>query len=124
LRPTRHPSAHRRRQQLPAKRRTSGGFQYYVSASGDRGNSTGFYLDGAVNEDALTEIANIFPNPDAIQEFSFETNNYSAKFGGRGGGVMNAVTRVAATSFMARRSSSCEPAISTRAISSRPGRMA
>ncbi len=65
----------------------------YVSASGGRANSTGFYLDGAVNEDALTEIANIFPNPDAIQEFTFETNNYSAKFSGRGGGVMNAVTR-------------------------------
>jgi hypothetical protein len=71
----------------------------YVSASGGRANSTGFYLDGAVNEDALTEIANIFPNPDAIQEFSFETNNYSAKFGGRGGGVMNAVTRGGANQF-------------------------
>ncbi len=71
----------------------------YVSASGGRGNSTGFYLDGAVNEDALTEVANIFPNPDAIQEFSFETNNYSAKFGGRGGGVMNAVTRGGANQF-------------------------
>ncbi|HEY3837478.1 MAG TPA: carboxypeptidase-like regulatory domain-containing protein, partial [Bryobacteraceae bacterium] len=71
----------------------------YVSASGGRGNSTGFYLDGAVNEDALTEIANIFPNPDAIQEFSFETNNYSAKFGGRGGGVMNVVTRGGTNQF-------------------------
>ena len=65
----------------------------YVGASGGRGDSTAFYLDGGLNEDALTEVANIFPNPDAIQEFSFETNNYSAKFGGRGGGVMNAVTR-------------------------------
>lgn len=65
----------------------------YVGASGGRGDSTTFYLDGGLNEDALTEVANIFPNPDAIQEFSFETNNYSAKFGGRGGGVMNAVTR-------------------------------
>ena len=65
----------------------------YISASGGRGNSTAFYLDGAVNEDALTEVANVFPNPDAMQEFSFATNNYSAKFAGRGGGVMNAVTR-------------------------------
>ncbi len=65
----------------------------YVGASGGRGDSTAFYLDGAVNEDVLTQIANIFPNPDAIQEFSFETNTYSVKFGGRGGGVMNAVTR-------------------------------
>ena len=49
----------------------------YVGASGGRGDSTAFYLDGGLNEDALTEVANIFPNPDAIQEFSFETNNYS-----------------------------------------------
>ena len=32
-----------------------------------------------------TQVANVAPNPDAIQEFSFQTNNYSAKFGGRGG---------------------------------------
>ncbi len=71
----------------------------YVGASGGRGDSTSFYLDGAVNEDMLTQVANVFPNPDAIQEFSFETNTYSAKFGGRGGGVMNAVTRGGTNQF-------------------------
>jgi hypothetical protein len=71
----------------------------YTGASGGRGDSTTFYLDGALNEDALTEVANVFPNPDAIQEFSFETNNYSAKFGGRGGGVMNAVTKGGTNEF-------------------------
>jgi len=57
----------------------------YVAASGGRGDSVNFYLDGALNEDSYTDIANAFPNPDAIGEFSFETNNYSAKYGGRGG---------------------------------------
>jgi hypothetical protein len=71
----------------------------YVGASGGRGDSTAFYLDGGLNEDALTLIANVFPNPDAIQEFSFQTNNYSAKFGGQGGGVMNAVTRGGTNKF-------------------------
>ena len=71
----------------------------YVGASGGRGDSTAFYLDGGLNEDALTLIANVFPNPDAIQEFSFQTNNYSAKFGGQGGGVMNAVTRGGTNQF-------------------------
>jgi hypothetical protein len=71
----------------------------YVGASGGRGDSTAYYLDGGLNEDALTLIANIFPNPDAIQEFSFQTNNYSAKFGGQGGGVMNAVTRGGTNQF-------------------------
>jgi hypothetical protein len=65
----------------------------YVGASGGRGDSTAFYLDGALNEDVLTQIANVFPNPDAVQEFSFDTSAFSAKFAGLGGGVMNAVTR-------------------------------
>ena len=67
--------------------------QFLISASGGRGNSTAFYLDGGLDEDPYTQVANIFPNPDAIQEYSFQTNNYSAKFAGRGGGVVNAVTR-------------------------------
>lgn len=64
-----------------------------VSASGGRGNSTTFVLDGGLHEDPYTEVANVAPNPDAIQEFSFQTNNYSAKFAGRGGGVVNMVTK-------------------------------
>jgi hypothetical protein len=64
-----------------------------VGISGGRGDSTAFYLDGALNEDVLTQIANIFPNPDAVQEFSVDTSTFSAKFAGLGGGVMNVVTR-------------------------------
>jgi len=71
----------------------------FVSASGARSNETAFYLDGGINEDPYTEIANIFPNPDAIQEFSVQTNSYSAKFGGRGGGVVNAATRSGSNEF-------------------------
>src|SRR5262245_4514561 len=64
-----------------------------ISASGGRGNSTTFVLDGGLHEDPYTEVANVAPNPDAIMEFSFQTNNYSAKFAGRGGGVVNMVTK-------------------------------
>ena len=70
-----------------------------VSASGGRGNSTAFFLDGGLNEDPYTQVANVFPNPDAIGEFSFQTNSYSAKFAGRGGGVVNAVTRSGTNQF-------------------------
>lgn len=70
-----------------------------ISASGGRGNSTTFVLDGGLHEDPYTEVANVAPNPDAIQEFSFQTNNYSAKFGGRGGGVVNMVTRSGTNDF-------------------------
>jgi len=70
-----------------------------VSVAGGHANSAAFYLDGASNEDPYTQIANVFPNPDAIQEFSFQTNSYNAKFGGRGGGVVNAVTRGGTNAF-------------------------
>jgi len=36
-----------------------------VSASGGRGNSTTFVLDGGLHEDPYTEVANVAPNPDA-----------------------------------------------------------
>ena len=71
----------------------------FESASGGRGNSTGFYLDGGVDEDPYDQVSNIFPDPDTIQEFSYETNNYSARYGGRGGGVVNAATRSGANQF-------------------------
>ena len=71
----------------------------YVGISGGRGDSTAFYLDGALNEDVLTQIANVFPNPDAVQEFSIDTSTFSAKFAGLGGGVMNVVTRGGGNKF-------------------------
>jgi hypothetical protein len=70
-----------------------------ISASGGRGNSTTFVLDGGIHEDPYTEVANVLPNPDAVQEFSYQTNNYGAKFSGRGGGVVNVVTRSGTNEF-------------------------
>jgi hypothetical protein len=70
-----------------------------ISASGGRGNSTTFVMDGGIHEDPYTEVANVLPNPDAVQEFSYQTNNYGAKFGGRGGGVVNVVTRSGTNDF-------------------------
>jgi len=42
-----------------------------ISASGGRGNSTTFVMDGGIHEDPYTEVANVLPNPDAVQEFSY-----------------------------------------------------
>jgi len=70
-----------------------------ISASGGRGNSTHFVLDGGTHEDPYTEVPNVAPNPDAVQAFKFDTNTYSAKFGGRGGGVVNIVTKSGTNQF-------------------------
>lgn len=67
--------------------------QQFVSVSGGRANTILYLLDGGVNQDIYTNVANIYPNPDALQEFSIITNNFSAEYGSRLGGVMNAVTR-------------------------------
>ena len=66
----------------------------YVNASGGAMmNSTVFYLDSSLNMDPYTQVSNVFPNPDAVQEFTFVTNSANAKYDGMGGGVVNAVTR-------------------------------
>ncbi|MBM3735383.1 MAG: hypothetical protein FJW39_06295 [Acidobacteria bacterium] len=64
-----------------------------VSVNGSRGNSTNYILDGANNNDHYSNAANPMPNPDALQEFSVQTNNFSAEFGRNSGGIVNAITR-------------------------------
>src|SRR5258708_13560633 len=39
------------------------------------------------------------PNPDALQEFSVLTNNFSAEFGRNSGGIVNAVTKSGSNSL-------------------------
>ena len=62
------------------------------SANGSRQNQTTYRLDGANNNDIYTNVNQPFPFPDALQEFSVQTSNYSAKYGGNAGPVVNVVT--------------------------------
>jgi hypothetical protein len=64
-----------------------------VSVNGNRGNSTNYILDGGQNNDHYNNAPNPMPNPDALQEFSVQTNNFSAEFGRNSGGIVNAVTK-------------------------------
>jgi len=64
-----------------------------VSVDGGRANTTNYILDGAQNNDHYSNAPNPMPNPDALQEFSVQTNNFSAEFGRNLGGVVNAVTK-------------------------------
>src|SRR5438045_1155185 len=64
-----------------------------VSVKGNRSNNTNYILDGAQNNDLYSNAPNPLPNPDALQEFSVQTNTFSAEFGRNIGGIVNAVTR-------------------------------
>jgi len=64
-----------------------------VSTNGARQNQVSFRLDGANNNDLYTNVNQPFPFPDALQEFSVQTSNYSAQYGGNAGGVVNIVTK-------------------------------
>lgn len=70
-----------------------------VSTNGSRQNQVSFRLDGSYNNDIYTNVNQPFPFPDALQEFSVQTSNYSAKFGGNAGGVVNVVTKSGSNEF-------------------------
>ena len=65
----------------------------FFSVNGARDNTVNFQMDGTDQNDPYTNVSNPFPNPDALQEFSVQTNNYDAEFGRNSGAVVNAVTR-------------------------------
>jgi len=70
-----------------------------VSANGSRANQTGFYLDGSSNNDIYTNVNQPFPFPDALQEFSVQTADYSARYGGNSGAVVDAITKSGTNAF-------------------------
>jgi hypothetical protein len=64
-----------------------------IATNGARGNQISYQLDGANNSDGLTNVNAPFPFPDALQEFSVQTANYSAQFGKNAGAAVNGVTK-------------------------------
>lgn len=63
------------------------------SINGQRSNSNEFLLDGAPNTAASQNQPVINANPDMVQEFKVETNNFAAEYGRASGGVFNVITR-------------------------------
>jgi hypothetical protein len=64
-----------------------------VSTNGSRQYQTNYLLDGGNNVDEYTNVNAPFPFPDALQEFSVQTSNYSAEYGNSAGGVVNIITK-------------------------------
>jgi Carboxypeptidase regulatory-like domain len=63
------------------------------SANGARQDTISYQLDGGNYVDEYTNVNQPFPFPDALQEFSVQTSNYSAEYGENAGGVVNVVTK-------------------------------
>ncbi len=61
--------------------------------------SVNYYLDGGINMTGIRNTGNILPNPDAIQEFRVQTNNYAADYGRFQNGVVNVLTKSGTNQF-------------------------
>jgi hypothetical protein len=70
-----------------------------ISANGAGDEQNSYRLDGASNTDPYFQENQSFPFPDALQEFSIQTSNYSAAYGNNAGAVVNVVTRSGTNSF-------------------------
>ena len=69
------------------------------STNGARQNSISYQLDGGNYVDEYTNVNQPFPFPDALQEFSVQTSNYSAEYGSNAGGVVNVITKSGTNNF-------------------------
>ena len=69
------------------------------SIGGLRGRQNSFTIDGVNNNDPQVTIASQQVIPDAVQEFSLSTNQFSAEFGTAAGGQFNVVTKRGTNEF-------------------------
>jgi Carboxypeptidase regulatory-like domain/TonB dependent receptor-like, beta-barrel len=60
---------------------------------GGTSDETNYQLDGGSYNDTYLNSNLPFPNPDAVQEFSLQSANYSAEFGNAASGIVNIVTK-------------------------------
>jgi hypothetical protein len=74
---------------------------YYtpVAMAGARGGAGNYLLDNADNNDAQTAMPRPYPNVDAVEEFSIQTNSFDAQYGRSVGGVVNVVTKSGTNEF-------------------------
>ena len=71
-----------------------------INGSSDSGvGQVAYYLDGGSNMTGVRNTGNPLPNPDAIREFSVQTNNFSAQFGRNSAGVVSVLTKSGTNAF-------------------------
>lgn len=80
-------------------RSTSTGEGNAFAVNGTRGSGVAYSLDGGMNTDSYRNFSGLFPNPDAVLEFSMQKNNFSAEFANASGAVVNVVTKSGTNEF-------------------------
>ena len=74
----------------------------HVIINGSTDNMVGqvtYYLDGGLNMTGVRDTGNVLPNPDAMDQFNVQTNNFSAEYGRTGAGVVSVVTKSGTNTF-------------------------
>ena len=66
---------------------------YNLTVNGGRPGSTQFLADGVNNTGVSYGRTMVSFTPETVQEFSIQTNSYSAEFGTAGGGIINTTTK-------------------------------
>ena len=69
------------------------------TVNGNRQTGVYYLLDGGMNQNSYQNFSGEFPNPDAIQEFDIETNNFSAEYANATGAVVSVVTKSGTNQF-------------------------
>ena len=71
--------------------KNTGGGRPYVN--GQREQANNFMLDGVDMNDAIDNLIAYQPSPDAVEQVSVETNNYSPELGNVAGAIVNMVIK-------------------------------
>jgi hypothetical protein len=74
------------------------------TANGSRRTQNDYLLDGQDDNSAIADLVNqsqyvVLPPPDALREFTVQTNDYSAEFGHSAGAVLNLTTKSGTNAF-------------------------
>ena len=69
-----------------------------LTVNGLRATQNNFQLDGAIYNDRFFDSVPILPNPDALQEFTVQSSNYSSEYAGAGA-LVQLSTRSGTNSF-------------------------
>jgi hypothetical protein len=65
----------------------------FFSVNGGRDNTLNYLLDGVDNNDSYTNVANPYPDPDSLAQFSVQVSNFDAEYGRNSGAIVDAITK-------------------------------